>query len=770
MSKKLKKGIAVDAELSDEGTDIINSSSDRSVWQPEDADAFHWILSESTHFENGILCLDHRYMDPSDTDILIKMDKYVAKKPISEEQFLIELDRLNQTNPSKNFRRCYYFLCKIREATNCNYDLRQINTKHINTRSRWSVPFKSLNEVGYLVKNQSARRAKNISANGPIQRTNIAKKNLAAIKAIRKLMKYPELYWNSERQEPTDGASRAQLFMQYPELEETSEPDRWIRAMIKRHGSVMMEYLNQCGTNLANSFIKEANHSRTSSNQLPMLHANEQAKVIKILGDMIDVISKAPGKKIKSKPMTKTKSVAGGLPALDIYANIPSINRSSSSTVAKRGVTFSMGPEDSGIDMSEPTTAVTENSLVLQNPVLEFSSLPTRKNQYSGPPSVKRSKSHVFDQPKSTSAEAHSVPTSVSLTNMAAYSSLAPVSSMHNSSNETKGGSTLGHGDDGLFSQFINYENMGSGLTHSNSILTTNQKNMQQKPNMEPTELVDAIVNLSVENGTHSFDHSGYGYIQNPVQNQMPPYYASSYPISAQEPISNDHAKPYLAYPYNKEHFENQIPKSLSRTVSDESTPQYSEPQHNAKYSQQQQNDAREELQNIFGNKDSSFTFQLPSYKWLPENSNEGSAQSDKTVLPSQPSQQQQLQQHGQQMPGMVSESFSMPSLADYARSMSAIGSLDTSNQVSGSFDNPVTPLSHMYSGTSPCTDNSTSKKQRTNATTEQPSQSTQGKSQLSTTLIIVNGVPSHIELTHNNSRVHPNPIILPISQVIRES
>ncbi|KAJ1748981.1 hypothetical protein LPJ55_004863 [Coemansia sp. RSA 990] len=733
----MKKAGMDAADLSDEETDIINSSSDRSVWKPNDADAFHWILSESTHFEGGVLCLDHRYMDPSDTDILIKMDRYVANKSISEEQFLMELDRLNQTNPSKNFRRCFYFLCKIREATNCNYDLRQINTKHINTRSRWSVPFKSLNEVGYLVKNQSARRAKSISNNGPIQRTNIAKKNLAAIKAIRKLMKYPELYWNSERQEPTDTFSRTQLFMQYPELEETSEPDRWIRAMVKRHGIVMMDYLNQCGTNLANSFIKETNQSRAASSQLPMLHVNEQAKVIKILGDMTDVISKSPGKKIKPKAKTKP-AAASDLPALDIYSNIPALSRSSSSAVAKRGVTFSMGPDDSGADTSEPVTAATENSLVLQNPVLDIASLPTRKNQSSGPASVKRSKSHVFDQPKATSEQPHSVSTSISLTNMATYSSLAPVSGAPANS---------GH-EDGLFSQFINYENFGSGFTHPGDILNSNLK-----PNMEPTELVDAIVNLSVENGAHSFEHSGYGYIHNPVQNQMPPYYANSYPISTQEPTSNSHAQANF-YPY-KGHFENQIPKSLSRTISDESTLQY--PEH-TEY-KKQQNDAREELQSIFGNKDSSFTFQLPSYKWVPGTS-EGSAQSDKTVLSSQAPQQ-----NGQQISSAVSESFSMPSLVDYARSMSAIGSLDATNPVSGSFDNPVTPLPHTYSGTPPYPDNSSSKKQRTNV--EQPAQ---GKSQLSTTLIVVNGVPSHIELTHNNSRVHPNPIILPISQILREN
>ncbi|KAJ2448887.1 hypothetical protein EV183_005198 [Coemansia sp. RSA 2336] len=722
------------AELSDAETDIINSTSDRSVWKPDDADEFHWVLSESTHFEGGVLCLDHRYMDPSDTDILIKMDKYVANKNIPEEQFLMEIDRLNQANPSKNFRRCFYFLCKIREATNCNYDLRQINTKHINTRSRWSVPFKSLNEVGFLVKNQSARRAKNISASGPVQRTNIAKKNLAAIKAIRKLMKYPELYWNSERHEPTDTFSRTQLFMQYPELEETSEPDRWIRAMVRRHGIVMMEYMNQCGTNLANSFIKETNQGRDASSQLPLLHANEQARVIKILGDMTDVISKSPGKKMKPKAKAKP-AIANDLPALDIYSNIPALSRSSSSTVAKRGVTFSMGPDDSGADTSEPVTATTASSLVLQNPVLDIAGLSARKTQPADLPSVKRSKSHLFDQPEVTSDKPHSVPTSVSLTNVATYSSLAPVS----------GASANNGHEEGLFSQFINYETLGSGLTHPGGMWNSN------KPNMEPTELVDAIVNLSVENGARSFEPSSYGYIQNPAQNQIPPYYTGSYLANTQEPIGNSHAQANLYY---KNHLEHQIPKSLSRTISDENTAQYHE--HTYKH---QRNDAKEELQNIFGNKNSSFTFQLPSYKWMPETS-EGSAQSDKTVLSGQATQQ-----HGQQIPGPVTESFSMPSLVDYARSMSALGSMDATNQVSDSYDNPVTPLPGTYLGASPGPDNSTSKKQRTDG--EPPAQ---GKSQLTTTLIVVNGAPSHIEITHNNSRVNPNPIVLPISQVIRES
>ncbi|KAJ2096761.1 hypothetical protein GGI16_004754 [Coemansia sp. S142-1] len=58
----------------------------------------------------------------------------------------------------------------------------------------------------------------------------------------------------------------------------------------------------------------------------------------------------------------------------------------------------------------------------------------------------------------------------------------------------------------------------------------------------------------------------------------------------------------------------------------------------------------------------------------------------------------------------------------------------------------------------------------RHDVTPQQPIEPPSGQNKLSTRLIYVNGQPSHIELTHDNSTLQPNPIILPISSVIKEN
>ncbi|KAJ2005395.1 hypothetical protein H4R26_001977 [Coemansia thaxteri] len=210
MTKKSKKVHLPTSSHDSAGEEQDLSGNERGCWYPHDTDSFHWVLSRYTKIApDSILLLDHRYLDIRDISLVEQIESEneaskgtVGFKPVTDNEIIHRLELANDSNPNKDCKRWYTLLKDLQAAAGGKHSVRQINTKHINTRSRWSVPFKSLHEVGYLIKNQTQRGAKNRTSNQNTQvhthRTNIEKKNLASIKALKKYMyhrQHVELYY-----------------------------------------------------------------------------------------------------------------------------------------------------------------------------------------------------------------------------------------------------------------------------------------------------------------------------------------------------------------------------------------------------------------------------------------------------------------------------------------------------------------------------------------------------------------------------------------------
>ncbi|KAJ2402544.1 hypothetical protein GGI23_000644 [Coemansia sp. RSA 2559] len=301
--------------------DDADATSERNNWTSENADNFHWVLSEYTWFVNDILQLEHRYLDIRDIREVENLEEEFERNGHSldaaekDKRIIQHLEATNASNPNKDVKRWFKLLRELQHAAGSKHSVRQINTKHINTRSRWSVPFKSLNEVGYLIKNQALRGTKRASAEElrarkePVRRTNIEKKNLAAIKALRKYVVCRHIYWDETL---NCVPSAEQLAMMPPvssEMEDNSEPERWMRAMIRRHGKRMVEYLDVCAINLASNYVAELiERGEISGENLSSPIASNVSMVKLYLNRMVGEIMRIS----KASSVGRSSSVAPG--------------------------------------------------------------------------------------------------------------------------------------------------------------------------------------------------------------------------------------------------------------------------------------------------------------------------------------------------------------------------------------------------------------------------------------------------------------------------
>ncbi|KAJ2761492.1 hypothetical protein IWQ57_006035, partial [Coemansia nantahalensis] len=295
-----------------EGNDQVDFVGERGNWQPRDADGFHWALSRHTRLEAGVLHLDHRYLDFRDIDMVESLEDVTQGQRPTDNDIIRRLEVHNESNPNRDCRRLYLLVRELQKAAGSKHTLRQINTKHINTRSRWSVPFKSLNEVGYLIKNQgSSRDKKNIDGSAPSCRTNIGRKNLAATKALRKFTKYKELYWCYATGSMPDAQVQAAISAAHPEIDDMSEPERWARAMIRRHGRPMVDYLDVCSFKLAQSYYLEVAARQGASPPAP-LAASDTDRIGQLLSAMVDEVSAMTSEPKQKKGGRRKTSTSGG--------------------------------------------------------------------------------------------------------------------------------------------------------------------------------------------------------------------------------------------------------------------------------------------------------------------------------------------------------------------------------------------------------------------------------------------------------------------------
>ncbi|KAJ2808958.1 hypothetical protein H4R20_000507 [Coemansia guatemalensis] len=732
--------------------------------------------------------------------------------PASDQEIIRQLEAANDNNPNKDCRRWFLLLRELQIAAGNKHTIRQINTKHINTRSRWSVPFKSLNEVGYLIKNQFVRGVKRCANSDtksakperPRRRTNIEKKNLAAIKAVRKYICHKDLFWCYDTMSVPSASAQAEIAAAYPDIEEVSEPERWIRAMIRRHGKQMVDYMDCCAINLANSYIIELNDRETTDGPMENVTSDDIPMVVSLLSSLIDEIL------AKSKPISSAfhSLQARPKPTSTSQPNLTSILGISPNT---NSAGVALNPVSGGSNG-------TENVDYMNSYVTPLSSTSERRSQRpqtanadddgdeimsdgDRPAFAKRSKSHILLSRKEEVLRARPPMPSTSATFMnASLYSNAHGNSTRSSSNslfqsnlaDTQHNANTGEEmeecmpcEDGLFTQFIDYE---SSSNHDPHVCrkSPNNDNMKVDTKM-PGELAEGIFNLSVANSGVPF-HDTHIYLQehhlphdqNYLHQQNQHLYDAFPRIdSHSQPTTAHNANKNMDYGYqdNVDNADNismlidnnsgtthagvsggiaQTPTSISRSTSDGVLPQQKihsrqfeanmQPQSQE---QQQQQSIPDQLQSIFGNSDSAFTFQLPhpSYAWPPEHSVENH-------IP-----------HSQQMTDMLSHSIA-PLQQAPGHGTSAVlpvSSMTSAQQSAVYTSNSMQMSLDLIANAMPA--QTETNKPRESRKCVRPQQENDS-SKLTTTLVMVNGVPSHVELLHDNMEVSPNPIILPISRI----
>ncbi|KAJ1858155.1 hypothetical protein LPJ73_001939 [Coemansia sp. RSA 2703] len=238
-----------------------------SSWTASDSFSFHLSLARYTEFKNQTLAITHSYLDNRDILIIEALEaKYTVDlasaypNTISKPDYVTYLEYDNEGSIEKNCRRLFALLCDLQQTTGGKYTMRQLNNKHINTRSRLTAPFISLHDYGYFIRNQKPRGPRptpeqianmRITA---IRRTNVDPKNTTAIKALYKYLTQRHLFWCELTQtvavvRESEDSTKC--------MDDSSEADRWMRAMITVHGKQMVDYLDCCVDKLINSYIAD---------------------------------------------------------------------------------------------------------------------------------------------------------------------------------------------------------------------------------------------------------------------------------------------------------------------------------------------------------------------------------------------------------------------------------------------------------------------------------------------------------------------------------
>ncbi|KAJ2078379.1 hypothetical protein H4R24_004512 [Coemansia sp. RSA 988] len=814
MSKKLRRSRtnlpnAADESSAVDGVVVEPSPLERGNWLPENADNFHYVLSKHTCFDSNSLRLDHRYLDIRDIRMVEDLEDPAKGGPVGDQEIINQLELANDNNPNKDCRRWFLLLRELQIAAGNKHTIRQINTKHINTRSRWSVPFKSLNEVGYLIKNQFIRGVKRganndpkgIDTEQPRRRTNIEKKNLAAIKAIRKYIRHKDMFWCYDSMSVPSPGTQVKIAASYPDMEEMSEPERWIRAMVRRHGRQMVDYMDCCAINLANSYINELNERETTEEPIDHVTSQDITMVVGLLGDLIDEIL------AKSKPASVTfhslqvrsKSTGTSQPNLtSILGSSANINLAEEALHPLSGGSNGTENVENYNSYVTPLSSTSEKKSQLQKSATIDEDGDEIMSDGDRPAFAKRSKSDLLLTRREEVLRTRPPMPPVS----ASFLSPSIYDSMHGNSTRGSSNSLFQNNlvdnqhnantgeeteecmpcEDGLFTQFIDYESSSNHDVHGGRKSPNNAMNIEFKM---PGELADRIFNLSVANGGASL-HDSQMYLQDHrMQSDQFYYNQQNQHLYNAFPRIDSHSQPVTAHKYNKDMSYIQpdneasvdniskllnkepctsshdmpgiithTPASISRSTSDVLLPAHEIRHRNIEGNmqppnQQEEQSTSDQFQEIFGNNDSTFTFHCPqlSYGWPPEHSVDNSIPHNQQASMMLPNPTVSLQEASSLEANTV-----LPISNMMSTQQSAV-------DISGGMQMPLDLIANAL----PI--QTEANKIHETKSSAQPQQ-TSDSSKLTTTLVMVNGVPSHVELLHDNMDVSPNPIILPISRI----
>ncbi|KAJ1945182.1 hypothetical protein GGF37_001823 [Kickxella alabastrina] len=267
------------------------------VWNSQDSYRFYCELANYTKIKRGVLFINHQYLDNRDIHLIellenkfkheIENNNIYSFNEFRKNDIVHYLEHDNESSPEKDCLSLFKLLCNLQIATKNKFTMRQLNNKHINTRSRWTVPLKNLNEIGYFVKNQAPKGMRPTPEElvemtiKRSKKTNMESKNNTIVKALQKYAVSKQLYW-CEQTNSVPLLEGSTLLANT--ANDYSEADRWICAMISKHGKAMVSYMDKCVVNLVNSYLCDKHESMDTTN-IPsfVTHETPPPKIAELL-------------------------------------------------------------------------------------------------------------------------------------------------------------------------------------------------------------------------------------------------------------------------------------------------------------------------------------------------------------------------------------------------------------------------------------------------------------------------------------------------------
>ncbi|KAJ1881942.1 hypothetical protein LPJ57_001279 [Coemansia sp. RSA 486] len=259
-------------------------------------DKFYEIIVNYTHFENDELVLDYQYFKNNVVDsinwlAILHCCNLNTPEELTAAEGVTKYNMQNNMIFSPPKLRMITLIMELYLANGGKTTITQINNRVMNLRTKNTLPFTYLYKTGIIEKTLTTKKRNRMGADGtvPLRNTNLKKKNQNIIKALNRFYKSYML----SRKNGTSGT--------LPEFEFTSEPEKWIVAMLRKHGKNMANYLHVCVTNLVDNFILELetrgmwneiqsirNHDQSTSTEMAL---NMMTQIVSSKADNIECVS-----------------------------------------------------------------------------------------------------------------------------------------------------------------------------------------------------------------------------------------------------------------------------------------------------------------------------------------------------------------------------------------------------------------------------------------------------------------------------------------------
>ncbi|KAJ2600997.1 hypothetical protein GGF39_001478 [Coemansia sp. RSA 1721] len=253
-------------------------------------DRFYEIIVNYTHFENDELVLDYQYFKNNVVDsinwlAILHCCNLNTPEELTAAEGVTKYNMQNNMLFSPPKLRMITLIMELYLADGGKTTIAQINNKVMNLRTKNTLPFTYLYKTGVIEKALAKKKRNRMGAGGtvPLSNTNLKKKNQNIIKALNR-------FYKSHMLAKKNGTSDT-----LPSFEFTSEPEKWIAAMLRKHGKKMANYLHVCVTNIVDNFILEL-ETRGMWNELQSIRSYDQYASTEIaLNMMTQIVSSKAG-------------------------------------------------------------------------------------------------------------------------------------------------------------------------------------------------------------------------------------------------------------------------------------------------------------------------------------------------------------------------------------------------------------------------------------------------------------------------------------------